>query len=127
MEETNGWTIDIKAFRSLMLQDPVVLITMIKVLGESLGNTLGIIENLVFRDVGKRLASFLLQAAKEKGQTSEHGTLVNLGLTVEEIASAVGTSRQTASSFLDRWQKVEIIILSRKSIILSDSSYAVLG
>ena len=120
MEETIVWTIDIKAFRSFMLQDPVVLISMIKVLGESLANTLGIIENLVFRDVGKRLASFLLQAAKEKGQTSEHGTLVNLGLTVEEIASAVGTSRQTASTFLNRWQKAEILILNRKSIILRD-------
>jgi len=120
MEETIVWTIDIKAFRSFMLQDPVVLISMIKVLGESLVNTLGIIENLVFRDVGKRLASFLLQAAREKGETSEHGTLVNLGLTVEEIASAVGTSRQTASTFLNRWQKAEILILSRKSIILRD-------
>jgi CRP-like cAMP-binding protein len=120
MERTICWTIDIREFRSFMLQDPVVLISMIKVLGESLGNTLGIIENLVFRDVGKRLASFLLQAAKEKGQNSEQGTLVNLDLTVEEIASAVGTSRQTASLFLNRWQKAEILILSRKSIIIRD-------
>lgn len=120
MEETFIWAIDIKAFHSFMLQDPVVLISMVKVLGVSLGNTLGIIENLVFRDVGKRLASFLLQAASEKGQASEHGTLVNLGLTIEEIALAVGTSRQTASTFLNRWQKEEVLILSRKSIILKD-------
>jgi len=120
VEETIVWTVEIKVFRSFMLKDPVVLISMIKVLGESLGNTLGIIENLVFRDVGKRLASFLLQGAREKGQTSEHGTLVNLGLTVEEIASSVGTSRQTASTFLNRWQKAEILILNRKSIILRD-------
>ncbi len=121
MEETIVWTIDIKAFSAFMLQDPVVLISMIKVLGESLANTIGIIENLVFRDVGKRLASFLLQAAREKGQASEHGTLVNLGLTIEEIASTVGTSRQTASTFLNRWQKAEILTLSRKSFILKDT------
>lgn len=121
MEESIVWTIDTKVFRNFMIQNPVVLISMVKVLGESLGNTLGIIENLVFRDVGERLASFLLQAAKDKGQKSEQGTFVNLGLTVEEIASAIGTSRQTASSILNRWQKEEILTLNRKSVTLKDA------
>lgn len=120
MEDTIVWTIDIKVFRSFMLQDPVILISMVKVLGESLGNTLGIIENLVFRDVGKRLANFLIQAAREKGQTTEDGILVNLGLTFDDIAAAVGTSRQTASTFLNGWQKAEILTLNRKSFILKD-------
>ena len=120
MEDTIVWTIDIKVFSSFMLQDPVILISMVKALGESLGNTLGIIENLVFRDVGKRLANFLLQAAKEKGQTTEDGILVNLGLTFDDIAAAVGTSRQTASTFLNGWQKAEILTLNRKSFILRD-------
>lgn len=120
MEETIVWTIDIIVFRGFMLQDPVILISMVKVLGESLGNTLGIIENLVFRDVGKRLANFLIQAAREKGKPTEQGTLVNSGLTFDEIASAVGTSRQTASTFLNRWQKADIMILNRKSFVIKD-------
>ena len=39
---------------------------------------------------------------------------------LDELASAVGTSRQTVSTFLNSWQKAEILTLNRKSFILRD-------
>lgn len=129
MEPTRILLIETHTFFRFMLNNPAILITMVKVLGESLGNTIHIIENLAFLEVDKRLACFLLKAAHHKGTPSDEGTRVNLGLTVEDIASAVGSSRQTASMLLNRWGKEGIIKHNRKSILLVDLDklYALAG
>ena len=120
MDHSRILFIETATFFRFMLNNPAILITMVQVLGESLGNTIHIIENLAFLDVDKRLACFLLEAAHHKGTPSDDGTLINLGLTVEEIASAVGSSRQTASMLLNRWDKEGIIKHNRKSLLLLD-------
>lgn len=113
-------TIQTETFYLLMLNNPTILINMVKVLGDSLGNTLRIIENLAFLDIDKRLARFFLEAAKDKGIVRQEGTFINLGLTVEDIALAVGSSRQTASMLLNRWERDGVIKRTRKSVLLPD-------
>lgn len=114
--------VDAKAFHFFMLNNPTILISMVKALGDSLGNTLRIIENLAFLDIDKRLARFLLDAAKEKGVVKAEGMFINLGLSVEDIALAVGSSRQTASMLLNRWERDGIIRRNRKTVFLLDES-----
>jgi CRP-like cAMP-binding protein len=70
--------------------------------------------------VDKRLARFLLTAAKENGIPENEGIIIHLGLTVEDIALAIATSRQTASMLLNRWSKEGIINYQRKSILIMD-------
>ncbi|MDQ7095401.1 Crp/Fnr family transcriptional regulator [Desulfosporosinus sp. PR] len=113
-------TVQTESFYLLMLNNPTILLNMVKVLGDSLGNTLRIIENLAFLDIDKRLARFFLEAAKDKGIVRQEGTFVNLGLTVEDIALAVGSSRQTASMLLNRWERDGVIRRTRKSVLLPD-------
>ncbi len=120
MEKSVIWIIDIAKFQLFLLNYPAIVISMVKVLGESLRSTLKIIENLVFLEVDKRLAAFLLESAKTKGCQTDRGIVVKLGLTVEELASAIGTSRQTASTLLNRWQKEGILKLGRKGFILTN-------
>ncbi|MDR3542945.1 MAG: Crp/Fnr family transcriptional regulator [Desulfosporosinus sp.] len=112
--------INAQAFHLFMLNNPAILISMVKALGDSLGNTLRIIENLAFLDIDKRLARFLLDAAKEKGVVGQEGTFINLGLSVEDIALAVGSSRQTASMLLNRWERDGVIRRNRKTVFLLD-------
>ncbi|EHQ89596.1 Crp/Fnr family transcriptional regulator [Desulfosporosinus youngiae] len=119
-EVTKILTINAKAFHLFMLNNPAILISMVKTLGDSLGNTLRIIENLAFLDIDKRLARFLLDAAKEKGVVRQEGTFINLGLSVEDIALAVGSSRQTASMLLNRWERDGVIRRNRKTVYLLD-------
>jgi|GEM_PF-327246 len=120
MEPSRILAIDRAAFQRFMINNPAILLGMVRILGESLGNTLRIIENLAFRDVDKRLASFLLDAVEENGIAEREGTLINLGLTVEDIASTVGSSRQTASMLLNRWEKEGVIKHYRKSVLVLD-------
>ncbi|ODA41632.1 Crp/Fnr family transcriptional regulator [Desulfosporosinus sp. BG] len=117
-EATKILTINAQAFHLFMLNNPAILISMVKALGDSLGNTLRIIENLAFLDIDKRLARFLLDAAKEKGVVGQEGTFINLGLSVEDIALAVGSSRQTASMLLNRWERDGVIRRNRKTVFL---------
>lgn len=119
-EATKILAINAQAFHLFMLNNPTILISMVKALGDSLGNTLRIIENLAFLDIDKRLARFLLDAAKEKGVVGQEGTFINLGLSVEDIALAVGSSRQTASMLLNRWERDGVIRRNRKTVFLLD-------
>ncbi|AFQ45090.1 Crp/Fnr family transcriptional regulator [Desulfosporosinus meridiei] len=119
-EATKILAINAQAFHLFMLNNPTILISMVKALGDSLGNTLRIIENLAFLDIDKRLARFLLDAAKEKGVVGHEGTFINLGLSVEDLALAVGSSRQTASMLLNRWERDGVIRRNRKTVFLLD-------
>ncbi|SDH79441.1 Crp/Fnr family transcriptional regulator [Desulfosporosinus hippei] len=119
-EATKILAINAQAFHLFMLNNPTILISMVKALGDSLGNTLRIIENLAFLDIDKRLARFLLDAAKEKGVVGQEGTFINLGLSVEDLALAVGSSRQTASMLLNRWERDGVIRRNRKTVFLLD-------
>ncbi|KGK86274.1 cAMP-binding protein [Desulfosporosinus sp. HMP52] len=119
-EATKILAINAQAFHLFMLNNPTILISMVKALGDSLGNTLRIIENLAFLDIDKRLARFLLDAAKEKGVVRQEGTFINLGLSVEDLALAVGSSRQTASMLLNRWERDGVIRRNRKTVFLLD-------
>ena len=119
-EATKILAINAQAFHLFMLNNPAILISMVKALGDSLGNTLRIIENLAFLDIDKRLARFLLDAAKEKGVVEQEGTFINLGLSVEDIALAVGSSRQTASMLLNRWERDGVIRRNRRTVFLLD-------
>ncbi|GAB6172412.1 Crp/Fnr family transcriptional regulator [Paradesulfitobacterium aromaticivorans] len=122
METTRILAIDIETFFRFMINNTAILVNMVKVLGQSLGNTLHIIENLAFRDVDKRLACFLLDAAKDRGIKNHEGILISLDLTVENIASVVGSSRQTTSTILNRWQKEGILRLNRTYFVLFNVS-----
>lgn len=119
-EATKIMAIKAKAFHFFMLNNPSILLSMVKALGDSLGNTLRIIENLAFLDIDKRLARFLVDAARDKGVVGHEGTFINLGLSVEDIALAVGSSRQTASMLLNRWERDGVIRRNRKTVYLLD-------
>ena len=119
-EATKILSIKAKAFHLFMLNNPTILLSMVKALGDSLGNTLRIIENLAFLDIDKRLARFLLDAARDRGVVGEEGTFINLGLSVEDISVAVGSSRQTASMLLNRWERDGVIRRNRKAVFLLD-------
>lgn len=66
-------------------------------------------EDLVFLDARRRLARFLLRAAKTYGQQGDEGLTVGLSLTHAEIASVIGTSRQTVSLHLGELSRAGLI------------------
>lgn len=92
-------------FAQQLRTDPAAIGTVMRVLGRLLENSVDLIEDLAFRDVPARLARFLLGLAERRGTAVEGGVLVPLELNMEDVASLLGTTRQTASSLMNQFER----------------------
>lgn len=81
----------------LVAREPELGIAAFREIGRVLNGALSLIEDLAFRPVESRLARFLL--AERQTQGSDRIRLID---TTEALASALGTSRQTLSTLLNR-------------------------
>jgi len=82
-------------------------------------NAVNLIEDLAFREVPARLARFLLGLANRRGQVTDAGWLVPLDLGTEDIASLLGSTRQTVSSLINQWEREGILVRqSRRSLLV---------
>lgn len=77
------------------------------------------IEDLAFRDVGGRLARLLISLASRQGVAMADGRiLLKTRLTHQELASCVGTTRETLTLTIDRFQADGWIKLDRRMIAI---------
>jgi CRP/FNR family transcriptional regulator len=77
-------------------------------------------EDLVFLDARRRLARFLLRAARKHGQRDGECLTVGLSLTHAEIASVIGTSRQTVTLHLNEFRRAGLITRRGGQLDLAD-------
>lgn len=109
------------AFRETLAAHPEVSLTMVKVLGDLLQNSISTIEGLAFKDVRMRLVEFLIKTAEDRGRPADGGTVVELGLSTEDIALLVGTTRQTISQFLNEFIKTDLIEkVNRRTLLIKN-------
>lgn len=102
---TTVWTVDTRAFMARLADDPALLPPVMAVLGRLLTGAVGLVEDLAFREVPARLARFLLGLAQRRGERDGEGWRVPLDLSLEDIASLLGSTRQTVSALVSQWQR----------------------
>lgn len=98
---------------------------MIHVLGDLLSHAISVIDTLAFKDVRNRLLEFLAYEARRLPRCREcrhcgkceDGGMVSLGLNTEQMASIIGSSRQTVSSLLNALAKDGVIELKGRGVI----------
>lgn len=113
------WLIDTPTFARKLATDPSVTPVMMRVMGRLLNNAIGLIEDLAFREVPARLARFLWQQAERRGHRLEHGWLVPLDFSMQDIASLLGTTRQSVSSLINQWEREGVLQRqSRRSLLV---------
>ncbi len=105
LEDVEIIVADTAALGQTMLRIPELTRSMVKVLGKLLKHSISVIDTLAFKDVGRRLREFLLFEAGRAGRREAGGTLLDLGLTTEQIASILGTTRQTLSTLLNEMSR----------------------
>ena len=104
------WLMDTATFAARLSSEPGVHPLIMRVLGRLLNDAVTLVEDLAFREVPARLARFLLGLAERRGQAQPGGArLIALELTVEDIASLLGSTRQTVSSLMSQWQRDGLI------------------
>jgi len=78
------------------------------------------IENFVFKSARSRIIEFLKELAEKQGQTIGYEVLIKNFLTHNEIASLIGTSRQTVTIVLNELKKTNQIHIDRRNVLVRD-------
>lgn len=95
---------------------------MIRCLCERLAALASLLEVVSTREVRKRLARLLLDLARTRGSRTAEGTLVDAGLTHDELAAWVGTAREVISRTLEQFQRQGLVRLGRRRLLIRDLS-----
>jgi CRP/FNR family transcriptional regulator, cyclic AMP receptor protein len=78
------------------------------------------VEQLIFKDVGAKLAELLLNLGQEHGIPDERGIVVGLKITHQEMANLIGSTRETVSLTLSQFKRKGLIQTEGRRVILSD-------
>ena len=112
--------IDKRDVRSLCLEHPQIALAALKVLAGRLRRCAELVETLSLREVGQRLARFLLAEARARGVRTKSGFEVTLTVTNQQIAARVGSVREVVSRALTRLQQDELIALRGRRLSIPD-------
>lgn len=109
-------------FLSNLLKDDRILRQVITVLCARLREAWEKIQTLTHSDAEGRIRKTLTDLAVKHGVEDARGTIINVKLTHMELAEIAGTSRETVTRILDRYQdEGRIDIVDHKVILLKAS------
>jgi CRP/FNR family transcriptional regulator, carbon monoxide oxidation system transcription regulator len=112
---------DTTRFQRQLFAVPEVSLIMVKVLGDLLKNSITTIEGLAFKDVRRRLVEYLIGVESDRGQQTKAGSVVELGVSTEDIALLIGTTRQTISQILNDLIKNGIVEkVNRRTLLIKN-------
>ena len=106
--------------RRLCLEHPQIGLAALKVLAGRLRRCAELVETLSLREVGQRLARFLLAEARAKGERSGSGFRLTLSHTNQQIAARVGSVREVVSRALTRLQHDGLVIHEDRDLTIPD-------
>jgi CRP/FNR family transcriptional regulator len=119
-EDTTVLFIDKQDVRRLCLEHPQIPLAALKVLAARLRRCAELVEALSLREVGQRLARFLVSEAQRHGTRTDNGTLMNLNQTNQQIATRIGSVREVVSRAFTRLQQDGLIVVEGRNLIILD-------
>ncbi|NLM53267.1 MAG: Crp/Fnr family transcriptional regulator [Firmicutes bacterium] len=120
VENTTCWLLSNAAMEKLLASQPLLAIKLLRIMSRRLRQAQILIRDLALHDTYSRLASLILRLIRREGKVTEKGIVLDLQLTRQEMASMIGTSRETVARILSRFQKDGIILLNKQQIIVLD-------
>jgi len=108
LEDSEVYVLDAKICSDLFKNVNFVNLILISLV-KSLEIEREIIKNLVFNDCKKRVISFLVDVALNTGVKYDNGILIDLTMSISELADFIASKRQTVSSILNELIKDGIL------------------
>lgn len=121
-EDTTVLFIDKRDVQHLCLEHPEITLAALKVLAGRLRRCAELVEALSLREVGQRLARFLLAEARRNGAPTENGISINLSQTNQQIAARIGSVREVVSRAFTRLQHDGLIIVEGRRLLIPDET-----
>ena len=118
LEPTRALVLDRAAFARHLASHPQTALAVLAELSQRLRQADRVIGNLALLDVYGRVAGLLKDLAARDGVQTEEGILIKERPTQQEIASMIGTSRETVSRALNDFAKRGLLSMSGKQIVL---------
>ena len=112
-KETEFWVIPPMVFKKLMEESAPMANYVNDIMGSRLSEVMWLVEQIMWKSLDKRLATFLLEEAVIEG-TQE------LKITHENIANHLGTHREVVTRMLRYFQNEGMVKLSRGAVTLTD-------
>ena len=110
---------------AILLQNPQTALKIIQLLGGKLNNYTDKVASIAFQDVKGRISVMLLRLADEYGKPSPKGTIIDINLTHQDIASLVNASRVMVTNVLgDLKQEGAIATRGHQLVLLSKEKLA---
>ena len=106
-------------FDRLMKSDSFAREVM-RLMGRRLVQMVAHVDDLVFRDVHRRLLRLLLQLSEQFPGEAKSGLLIDVRLTQEDIAELIGTSRESVNIALSDFRREGLIDLHGHRVIVRD-------
>ncbi|GAB1814383.1 Crp/Fnr family transcriptional regulator [Mycobacterium sp. MUNTM1] len=120
LTEVHAVRMDRRALRAWISAYPDIAQQLLRVLARRLRRTNDALCDLIFTDVPGRVAKQLLDLAKRFGASNEGTIAVDLGLTQEELAQLVGSSRETVNKVLSDFTQRGWIRQEGKTLFIID-------
>lgn len=114
------WEMDGKTFKDLLCCHPHLALKIAATLSNRLREAETTILNLMTFEVDRRLARLLLSLAETGVSPGERGLKLNVKLTHDEIATMIGTCRQTVTTTLHKFRDQKFIYSHKRSIEIID-------
>lgn len=109
-------SVSIDHFEQSLKDNPDLPILMLRGLSTRILQTEMMIETLAHRDMGSRLVSFLLILCRDFGVPTSDGITIDLKLSHQSIAEAIGSTRVTVTRLLGELREEKMISIYKKKI-----------
>ncbi|MFM7423569.1 MAG: global nitrogen regulator NtcA [Elainella sp.] len=109
-------SLPIEQVEKALKENPELSMIMLQGLSSRILQTEMMIETLAHRDMGSRLVSFLLILCRDFGVPAPDGITIDLKLSHQAIAEAIGSTRVTVTRLLGDLRQDKMISIHKKKI-----------
>ncbi len=108
------------AFQRIIHRYPDIALGVTKIIGCRRQRIQRRLRNLLFRSNRERVIHLLLELAEKYAEPTPEGYLLNIRLSHLEMASIIGSTRETVTVVLGQLQRDGFLTIARRKIILKD-------
>ncbi len=119
-EQTELVSIRRESLFELLEREPKAALELLRLCGERLRWTSGLLEDAALLDAPARLAKRLLSLGEQHGEDAEGGRVVRISQ--EELANFLGVSRQAVNEQLQQWKAKGWVAVGRGTVTVRDAA-----
>ena len=106
--------------QALVRKYPRIVISVTKLIGIRRQKVERRLRNLLFRSNRERVVHLLIELAEKYGEPSDDGVVLKIRLSHQEMASVIGSTRETVTVILGQLQNENLVTIARRRIAIND-------